>query len=101
MPHDVAHPGALTGAAGVLKLIDEIAKFAVLMALSAIGLGTDVEAVRRTGIRPFVLGLSLASVLAFCSLGMIVVTGLGGREERRTRSPLCNTARNFAIRRWR
>lgn len=74
----MAHPAALTGAAGALKLIDEIAKFAVLMALSAIGLGTDVEAVRRTGARPFVLGLSLASVLALCSLGLIVGAGLGG-----------------------
>jgi uncharacterized integral membrane protein (TIGR00698 family) len=77
LPHDVAHPGALTGAASALKLIDEVAKFAVLMALSAIGLGTDVEAVRRTGIKPFALGLSLASALALFSLGAITVTGLG------------------------
>ena len=79
LPQDVAHPGALTGAASALKLVDEIAKFAVLMALSAIGLGTDTEAVRKTGIKPFALGLSLASVLALFSLGMILVTGLGGR----------------------
>lgn len=77
LPQDVAHPGALTGAAGALKLIDEIAKFAVLMALSAIGLGTDVEAVRQTGVKPFALGLSVASVLALFSLGTILVTGLG------------------------
>lgn len=77
LPHDVAHPGALTGAAGALKFVDEVARFAVLMALSAIGLGTDVEAVRRTGIKPFALGLSVAGALALFSLGMIVVTGLG------------------------
>lgn len=77
LPHDVAHPGALTGAAGALKLVDEVAKFAVLMALSAIGLGTDVDAVRKTGIQPFALGLSVASVLAVFSLGTILVTGLG------------------------
>lgn len=77
LPHDVAHPGALTGAAGALKLVDEIAKFAVLMALSAIGLGTNVAAIRRTGIQPLALGLSLASALALFSLGTIILTGLG------------------------
>lgn len=77
LPQDVAHPGALTAAANALKLVDEIAKFAVLMALSAIGLGADVEAVRRTGIRPFALGLSVASVLAVFSLGMILVFRMG------------------------
>lgn len=77
LPQDVAHPGALAGAASALKLVDEIAKFAVLMALSAIGLGTDVDAVRRTGARPIALGLSLASVLALFSLGTIILAGLG------------------------
>lgn len=77
LPQDVAHPGALIGAAHALKLIDEIARFAVLMALSAIGLSADVDAVRKTGVKPFALGLSVASVLALFSLGTIVVTGLG------------------------
>ena len=77
LPQDVAHPGALTGAASALKFVDELARFAVLMALSAIGLGTDTEAVRRTGIKPFALGLSLASLLAIFSLGAILITGLG------------------------
>ena len=77
LPQDVAHPGALVGAASALKFVDELVKFAVLMALSAIGLGTDVDAIRKIGIKPFALGLSLASVLAVFSLGAIVVTGLG------------------------
>jgi len=77
LPRDVAQPGALTAAAKVLSLIDEVATFAVLMALSAIGLSTDIEAVRRTGLKPFALGLSLASVLALFSLGLITLTGLG------------------------
>jgi uncharacterized integral membrane protein (TIGR00698 family) len=77
LPQDVAHPAALTVAASALKLVDEIARFAVLMALSAIGLGTDTEAVRKTGIKPLALGLSLASVLAVFSLGMVLVTGMG------------------------
>jgi len=77
LPQDVAHPGALTAAASALKFVDEVARFAVLMALSAIGLGTDVEAVRRTGVKPFALGLSLASMLAVFSLGTILVMGMG------------------------
>ena len=76
LPQDIAHPGALAGAAAGLKFVDEIAKFAVLMALSAIGLSTDITAVRRTGLKPFVLGLSVASVLAAFSLATIVLTGL-------------------------
>jgi len=77
LPQDVAHTGALTAAASALKFVDEVARFAVLMALSAIGLGTDVEAVRRTGVKPFALGLSLASMLAVFSLGTILVMGMG------------------------
>ena len=56
LPQDVNHPGQLQGAANVLIFVDEIAKFFILMALSAIGLSTDAAAVRRTGIRPFVAG---------------------------------------------
>ena len=77
LPRDIAHPAELTSAANALKFCDEIAKFAVLMALSAIGLSTDIASVRRTGLKPFALGLSVASVLAIFSLGTILVTGLG------------------------
>lgn len=77
LPQDAAHPGTLTAAARALAFVDEVAKFAVLMALSAIGLGTDIAAVRRTGLKPFALGITLASVLAVFSLGMIMITGLG------------------------
>jgi uncharacterized membrane protein YadS len=47
------------------------------MALSAIGLGTDAAAVRRTGVKPFALGVGVASILAVFSLGLILVVGLG------------------------
>jgi uncharacterized integral membrane protein (TIGR00698 family) len=77
LPQDVAHPGDLVGVAKGLAFVDEVAKFAILMALSAIGLGTDAEAVRKTGIKPFALGLSVASVLALFSLGVVLITGLG------------------------
>ena len=45
------------------------------MALSAIGLSTDASAIRRTGIKPFALGV--ASILAVFSLGLILLFGLG------------------------
>jgi uncharacterized integral membrane protein (TIGR00698 family) len=77
LPQDVNHPGQLQGAANVLIFVDEIAKFFILMALSAIGLSTDAAAVRRTGIRPFALGVGVASILAVFSLGLILLTGLG------------------------
>ena len=77
LPQSVADPGALTGAASLLRAVDEVSKFAVLMALSAIGLGTDVGAVRRTGAKPFVLGLGISGVLAVFSAGVILLTGMG------------------------
>ncbi len=77
LPQDVNHPGQLQGAANLLIFVDEIAKFFILMALSAIGLSTDASAVRRTGIKPFALGVGVASILAVFSLGLILLTGLG------------------------
>lgn len=72
-----APPPGLATAAAALLACDEIARFAILMALSAIGLGTRVGDLRRTGLRPFALGLCVAAVLATLSLGLIVISGLG------------------------
>jgi len=77
LPQNVANPGTLTTAAHLLSLVDQIATFAILMALSAIGLGTDAGAVRRTGIKPFALGVVVATTLAVFSLAAILLTGLG------------------------
>lgn len=71
LPQSVAEPGNLIVAARALKLVDEIAKFAILVALAAIGLSTDTVAVRRTGLKPFAMGLGLAASLALFSLGLI------------------------------
>jgi uncharacterized integral membrane protein (TIGR00698 family) len=70
-PQDVAHPGELTAAAAFLTSMDNISKFAILMALSAIGLGTDMGAVRRTGVKPVALGFIVAGCVAVVSLGAI------------------------------
>jgi uncharacterized membrane protein YadS len=52
--------------------MDNISKFAILMALSAIGLGTDMGAVRRTGIKPVLLGFIVAGCMAVISLALIL-----------------------------
>ena len=77
LPQDVNHPGELQGAANVLKLLDEVARFAILMALAAVGLNTSLQSLRRTGPKPFVMGLCVALVLAGLSLTLILVTGVG------------------------
>ena len=46
------------------------------MALSAIGLGTNVSSLRAIGIKPFVVGLCVAAVLATFSLTVIMLIGL-------------------------
>jgi uncharacterized integral membrane protein (TIGR00698 family) len=71
LPHDVAAPGTLTVGAGLLRFVDEVAKFAVLVALAAIGLSTDIAAVRRIGLKPFAMALGLAASLALFSLGLV------------------------------
>ncbi len=76
LPQDLAHPGNLQAGATILGIADDLSKLAILMALSAIGLGTSLAAMRRTGPRPFVAGLLGATVLAIFSLVAIQMMGL-------------------------
>lgn len=76
LPQNVDDPGNLASAAILLKDFDEAAKFFILMALSAIGLGTNVASLGTIGIKPFVVGLCVATVLATFSLTVIMLTGL-------------------------
>jgi uncharacterized integral membrane protein (TIGR00698 family) len=70
-PMDVNNPNDMVGAANMLKALDEVAKFAILMALAAIGLSTDIGSVRRTGAKPLILGFAVAGALALFSLVLI------------------------------
>ncbi len=70
-PLNVAKPGDLVLAAKVLTGLDEVAKFAILMALAAIGLGTDAESIKRTGPKPVALGFAVGGALALFSLLLI------------------------------
>lgn len=77
LPQSVDEPGDLQAAASALKILDEVAKFSILMALSAVGLNTNVQSMSKIGLKPFVVGLCVALVLAGLSLSLILFTGLG------------------------
>jgi uncharacterized membrane protein YadS len=61
---DAAHPA-----------LSSLSTFMISIALSAIGLSTDVGAFRRTGPRPLLLGALLWITVALSSLGIQWLTG--------------------------
>ncbi|MEO6821654.1 MAG: putative sulfate exporter family transporter, partial [Candidatus Nanopelagicales bacterium] len=61
--------------AGAHAGLNEVSVFLITVALSAIGLSTDVVGLRRTGPRPLLLGASLWVVVAMTSLGLQYLTG--------------------------
>lgn len=58
-------PAALHGPIG------EIAKVMILAALVAVGLSTDLGALRKVGVTPFYLGLAVAALLSVLSLALL------------------------------
>jgi uncharacterized integral membrane protein (TIGR00698 family) len=76
LPQSVDKPGALQSAAAMLKFADEMARFCILMALAGVGLGTNLQSMRKTGFKPFIVGLCVAAGLAVVSLGLILFAGL-------------------------
>ena len=64
--------GVPSGAHGGLS---DVSLFFVAVALSAIGLSTDVAALRRAGAKPVLLGLMLWITVAGASLGLQAITG--------------------------
>jgi uncharacterized integral membrane protein (TIGR00698 family) len=77
LPQNIDQPGSLIASAAALKFADEASKFFILTALAGIGLGTNVSSLRAIGVKPFVVGLCVATVLAITSLGLILFLGLG------------------------
>ena len=55
--------------------LSQVSVFLITVALSAIGLSTDVAGLRRAGPRPLVLGASLWVVVSLTSLGLQRLTG--------------------------
>lgn len=77
LPLSVSNPGELQTAAAFLKTVDEFSKFLILMALTGVGLNTDLASLRRLGIKPLIIGTCVALILAIISLSLILFTSLG------------------------
>ncbi len=60
----------------VVAQVNNVASFLILMALSGVGLGTNLGQMRKTGLRPFYLGLLAAAMVASLSLGLITALGI-------------------------
>lgn len=78
LPQHISSPGHLHTAARGLVLIDSVSKFAILMALSAVGLNTQLDSLKRIGVKPLLVGTMLAMLLSIASLVLILFTPLGG-----------------------
>ncbi len=77
LPQSVSNPGDLQAAASLLKTVDEISKFLILLALTGVGLNTNLASLRRLGLKPLLVGTCVALLLAVLSLGLILYTPLG------------------------
>lgn len=62
--------------APVVSAVNEVSSFLILMALAGVGLGTNLSQMRKTGLRPFYLGLFAASTVAVFSIVMITLLGI-------------------------
>ena len=78
LPQDVAAPGDLQTAARGLIFLDSVSRFAILMALSAVGLNTNLVSLKRIGYKPLIVGLIVAVLLSVVSLLLILFTPLAG-----------------------
>ena len=77
LPQSVTQPGNLQGAALLLKSVDDLSKFLILMALAGVGLNTSLGSLRSIGIKPLLVGTCVAVLLAALSLGLILFSPLG------------------------
>lgn len=73
---------AVANTAGVVPssthhAVARVSLFLVTVALSGLGLGTDIAALRRVGPRPLVLGAILWALVSLTSLGMQSLVGAG------------------------
>ncbi|GAB4493949.1 MAG: YeiH family protein [Anaerolineales bacterium] len=77
LPQSLSQPGELQTAAAFLKTVDEMSKFLILMALTGVGLNTNLGSLRRLGLKPLLVGTSVAILLAALSLALILYSPLG------------------------
>lgn len=72
----IASTGILSPA--VIDAATNVSVFLVATALAAIGLSTDLAGIRRTGVRPLVLGATLSLLVAATTLGVMALMGYLG-----------------------
>jgi uncharacterized integral membrane protein (TIGR00698 family) len=60
----------------VSHILGNVGKFAIILAMSAIGLNTNIKSLLKNGLRPIILGLSCWFAVAFVSLIVQHVIGL-------------------------
>ncbi len=60
----------------VVAQVNNLSSFLILMALAGVGLGTNLSQMRKTGLRPFYLGLFAAAVVASFSVALITLLGI-------------------------
>jgi len=77
LPQSVSNPGDLQVAASFLKSVDDVSKFLILMALTGVGLNTNLASLRRLGLKPLLVGTCVALLLAVLSLVLILYSPLG------------------------
>ena len=78
LPQNTSEPGQLILAANILNFVDGLSKFAILMALSAVGLNTDLSNLKQIGLKPLLVGTFVALLLSIISLALILFTPFGG-----------------------
>lgn len=60
----------------LVEQVNNLSGFLILMALSGVGLGTNLSQMRKTGLRPFYLGLFVAALVATISITLITLLGI-------------------------
>ncbi|MHB0869486.1 MAG: YeiH family protein [Chloroflexota bacterium] len=60
----------------VVAQVNGVSSFLILMALAGVGLGTNLSQMRKTGLRPFYLGLLVAATVATFSVLLIALAGI-------------------------
>ncbi|MBC5825288.1 MAG: putative sulfate exporter family transporter [Candidatus Eremiobacteraeota bacterium] len=63
--------------ATVVHTLTTTATFLIVVVLVAVGLNVDIRQLARMGLRPLVVGLLLASIMALCSFGLIDALKIG------------------------
>jgi uncharacterized integral membrane protein (TIGR00698 family) len=56
-----------------VKLLEQSGKFLIILGMAGVGLNTDLGSIRRVGLRPLLVGLLGALIVAGVSIGMIAV----------------------------